>query len=165
MNKVWLFLVTTAILFFPLTSIALAKESKSPDGLRIICERKQHHLAKRLQRREHRHEKRHLWLTRKIDRLNKQIEKAASEGKEVSKIKADLEILNTKTAKLIEDQKALDEAMGQIKEVDCTRGAKSKIKEIQDKTKLLLEKVKAERKDIRHFFQEVIKPDLRTLGV
>lgn len=91
------------------------------------------------------------------------IEKLEADGQDVSKVQADLVLLETKLQKLYADHEALIQKMKEMEAGTCTSSKEnlgSKIKEVQ---KYRLDTIKVDIQDIRVFYSTVLRPDLVAL--
>jgi len=105
------------------------------------------------------HERQYALMKEKIGKVI--LEKSAA-GKDVSKLRTDLDTLNGKIEKFNTDKKAFLDALKNTQQFACgqSEGAfKDALKAAQDKHKIVL----ADEKDIRNFYQNTIRADLKLL--
>lgn len=177
MKKIGLIALSMAILGLPLGSVAFAHGKINDDNPRHqgldqdesniekMCEKRKHRFDKMTENKQQRKEKRAQKFDQRADRLNQLVEKATNEGKDTSKIKADLQTLKQKMEKLEIDQSAVRSIVEPIKDLQCDKQNIEKLKEIKQKAKPIFDQVKADHKDIRDFRQNVINPELKNLGI
>lgn len=96
------------------------------------------------------------------DRISDVIGKLENRGYEVAKLKADLQTLDVKIKKFAEDYIAYINKLGETKNYACGNSEgnfKSKLEEARK----LLSTLRDDEKDIRKFFQETVKTDVKSV--
>lgn len=99
--------------------------------------------------------------SRIYDRISSLIERLDAEEIDTTKLKSDLHVLRGKIDVLKADYDALMSKLEALKSLDCTdtETTKAAADEIRD----LLEELKGDSTDIREYFINTIKPDLKEL--
>lgn len=96
------------------------------------------------------------------DRMEKFLAKLTEKGYDVTEFKADLTVLNTKIQKFADDYAAYQAKLGETKEYACGHSDgdfKAKLGE----ARVLLKTVREDSKDIKNYYLNTIKPDLKEI--
>ena len=97
-----------------------------------------------------------------VNRISKFIERLSGQGYDVSKIEADLVVLNEKIQKFSTDYSAQTMKLGETKQFACDRSDdefKSKLTEVRKMSEL----VRADAMEIRKYMQETVRVDIQAL--
>lgn len=96
------------------------------------------------------------------DRMEKFLAKLTDKGYDVTEFKADLAVLNTKIQKFADDYAAYQVKLGETKDYACGHSDgdfKAKLAE----ARTLLKTVREDSKDIKSYYLNTIKPDLKAI--
>jgi len=99
--------------------------------------------------------------SRIYDRISSLIERLDAQEVDTSKLKSDLEVLKGKIDTLKTNYDTLMGKLEALKDTDCEDIASNKTS--LDEIRELLKELKNDAKDIREFFVNTIKPDLKEL--
>jgi hypothetical protein len=96
------------------------------------------------------------------DRMEKFVAKLTEKGYDVTELKADLVVLNSKIQKFADDYAAYQAKLGETKDYACGHSDgdfKAKLQE----ARVILKTVREDSKDIKNYYLNTIKPDLKAI--
>ena len=97
------------------------------------------------------------------DRMEKFLAKLTDKGYDVTELKADLVVFNTKIQKFADDYAAYQSKLGETKDFACGH-ADADFKAKLAEARTLLKTVREDSKDIKNYYLNTIKPDLKAIS-
>lgn len=145
------------------SEVAKQKMQERAEKRDAACER----LEKRIQNKETNFDNTHKLHVRQYQRIKEKlanvIRDAKTAGKDASKLEANLALLNTKIDTFDTDRLALIDALKEVRALACAED-KDAFKEALEEAQAQQKKVLADVRDIKRFYQTVIRANLRALN-
>lgn len=137
-------------------------EDKKKEMLEKKCAMIQERMIERNTNFENKKEKHMAVYRNMVNRILKFIEKFSAQGYDVSKIKADLDVLNEKIQKFSDDYGAQVSKMNEAKNSACGN-SEGNIKKNMINVRSMMESVRSDAMDIRKYMLETVRPDIQAL--
>ena len=127
------------------------------------CEKVKTNAEKKLEAIEKKRDKHQTAYQNLISRLEILIEKLESRGYSVADIKTELSMLKTKVEKFGEDYQKFFDLMAEVKTQACGGETDNQVKAKLLEARTQLKTVRQDAKEIREYYDTVIRPDIKAL--